>query len=71
MTHIVQHYKGGRYMVLDEAIESTNARQGTKVVIYFSLEKETWHTRDADEFHQVIIWADGHERPRFMKVDKK
>lgn len=66
-TRIVKHYKGGRYLILDDdVIESTNARVGNVVVVYFSLEKATWHTRDYNEFYQTVQWPDDRLRPRFV-----
>ena len=68
MTRIVQHYKGGRYLVLvDDAIESTNGQEGGRVVIYFSLERETWHTRSLVEFNQYVE-VRGQVVPRFKTV---
>ncbi len=51
---LFRHYKGGLYVEFARAMESTNARQGREVVIYYSLGKQAWHTRDAAEFDDMV-----------------
>ncbi len=68
---IYRHYKGDLYVVLAEATESTNARQGAKVIIYYSLGKREIHTRDLTEFFEYVDWPDGKRRMRFAAVDAK
>lgn len=51
---LVRHYKGGLYIEFARAMESTNERQGREVVVYYSLSKNTWHTRDAIEFDSMV-----------------
>jgi len=67
-TRIFKHYKGGRYLVLiNDAIESTNGREGRRVVVYFSCQKETWHTREYKEFVEFVE-VSGVLVPRFEEV---
>ena len=63
---IYRHYKGGRYIVLHIARDSTNNRDGNKGVVYFSLAKRTVNYRDVSEFTEEIMWPDGVTRPRFI-----
>ena len=65
---LVRHYKGGLYIEVARALESTNERQGREVVVYFSLEKQTWHTRDAEEFDGVVDQL-GPMKYRFMPIE--
>ncbi len=63
---IYAHYKGGRYLVLHIAEESTNARPGSKGVIYVSLTYGKIKHRDLSEFTEEVEWPDGNMRPRFV-----
>ncbi len=63
---IYRHQKGGRYTVLHIADDSTNKREGNKVVVYVSLTYGTVKCRDLEEFMQVVVWPDGKKRPRFV-----
>lgn len=62
---IYRHYKGGRYLFLMTALESTNGRDRCEVVIYVSLDNGQVNVRDKIEFHEPIIWPDRMLRPRF------
>lgn len=61
-----KHYKGDVYLVLGVAIESTNVREGRRVVVYTSLQNGTMHTRDEKEFTELVKWPNGDMKPRFM-----
>lgn len=63
---VYAHYKGGKYLVLFLADESTNARTGNKVVVYVSLTYGAIKCRDLSEFTEIIEWPDGIKRPRFV-----
>lgn len=63
------HYKGGKYLVLFVAHESTNGREGRDVVVYVSLTNNSTHTRDFVEFTEEIVWPDGVTRPRFIRSE--
>ncbi|HEY4498843.1 MAG TPA: DUF1653 domain-containing protein [Candidatus Paceibacterota bacterium] len=60
------HKKGGRYIILHIADESTNKRTGNKVVVYQSIALGKIHTRDLDEFTELVEWPDGTQKPRFI-----
>lgn len=60
------HYEGGRYRVLFVARDSTNAREGNRLVVYVSLTYGTINARDEVEFVEPVEWPDGVWRPRFM-----
>lgn len=64
------HYKGGKYVVLNVCEESTNARVGTRGVIYVSLTYGRIKHRDLAEFVEEIQWPDGITRPRFILEGK-
>lgn len=66
LNHVYEHHKGGKYLVLGIAEESTNARKGNRVVIYVSLTYGKVRCRDLEEFTEVIEWPDGESRPRFV-----
>jgi hypothetical protein len=59
-------FKGGKYLVLSVAEDSTNGREGTKVVVYVSLTYGEIHTRDLSEFTQEVEWPNGQKGPRFV-----
>ncbi len=63
------HYRGGKYLVLFVGEESTNARQGAKVVVYVSLTYGMVKCRDLREFNEIVEWPDGQMRPRFVPAD--
>jgi hypothetical protein len=63
---IYKHYKGGRYLVLHNTEESTNARQGELGVVYVSLTYGKIKHRDLAEFTEEVEWPDGKKRPRFI-----
>ena len=73
---LYKHYKGGLYRVIAHAIESTNGRDGQEVVVYISLEKGLWYTRNAIEFYSTVALECGfplgptyvRETPRFERV---
>ena len=62
---VYEHYKGGKYLVLLLADDSTNAREGNHVVVYISLANGKTYCRDASEFTQLIKWDNGDMKPRF------
>jgi hypothetical protein len=61
-----RHSKGGRYLVLAVASDSTNAREGNRIVVYVSLTYGTVKARDLAEFVEEVAWPDGVRRPRFV-----
>lgn len=63
---VYEHYKGGKYLVLFVADESTNKRAGSRVVVYVSLTFGKVKCRDASEFVEVVEWPDGSKKPRFV-----
>ncbi len=66
---VYEHFKGGRYLVLFIAEESTNNRKGGKVVVYVSLTYGVVKARDVSEFLEPVTWPDGVLRPRFVPSD--
>ena len=60
------HYKGGEYLVLFLANESTNERAGGNVVVYVSLTYGKIKCRDYKEFVEIIKWSDGSKKSRFI-----
>ena len=66
--HLYEHYKGGRYLVLFIADESTNERIGNKVVVYVSLTFGVVKCRDESEFTEIVEWPDGSKKQRFIPV---
>ncbi len=69
LNQIYDHHKGGKYLVLSVAEESTNSRKGNQVVIYVSLTYGTVKCRDMKEFQESIKWPDGQIRPRFIPAE--
>ena len=67
---IYEHHKGGKYLVLFVADDSTNARPGNKVVIYVSLTYGVIKARDLAEFTEMVEWPDGQKRERFILAAK-
>lgn len=65
---VYDHYKGGKYLLLFVADDSTNNRDGNKVVIYISLTYGKIYCRDLSEFTELVEWPDGKNRPRFNPV---
>jgi hypothetical protein len=63
---IYQHYKGDKYRVLFVANDSSNSREGNKLVVYVSLKHGTLNCRDLDEFTEVVDWPDGSRKSRFI-----
>jgi hypothetical protein len=63
---VYAHHKGGRYLVLGVADESTNARIGGRGVVYVSLAYGTIKYRDLKEFVEEVRWPDGIVRSRFI-----
>lgn len=74
MTHEIQtgsvyeHFKGGRYLVLHVAEDSTNDRSGNQLVVYVSLTYGVVKCRDIAEFLEPVEWPDGTPQPRFIPV---
>lgn len=62
-----QHFKGGRYVVVGEAIDATNGME-RRVVVYRSVHESTLFVRSVDEFLQEVEWPDGIMRPRFIEA---
>jgi hypothetical protein len=69
LNRVYEHYKGGKYLVLGVAEESTNARTGTQVVIYISLTYGKMKCRDLQEFLELVSWPDGQMKPRFIPAE--
>ena len=67
---VYDHYKGGKYLVLFVAQDSTNARQHNKVVVYISLTYGEVKCRDVFEFTEIVEWPDGSQKPRFIMTEK-
>ena len=65
---LYQHYKGGLYIVIETAKDSTNDHVSHDMVMYYSLAKQTWHVRRLSEFVQEVRWPTGGFRPRFSRV---
>jgi hypothetical protein len=63
---VYEHHKGGKYLVLFVADDSTNARMGNKLVVYVSLTYGAIKCRDLSEFTELVAWPDGKMRPRFI-----
>ena len=63
---VYKHFKDGRYLVLAVADESTNSREGSRVVVYVSLTYGKVLCRDLTEFMEVVEWPDGSKQPRFI-----
>ncbi len=61
------HYKGGKYLVLFTADDSTNERDGQKTVVYVSLSQMRVYCRNLEEFIESVQWPDGKMRPRFAR----
>jgi len=62
-----RHHKGGKYILLGVANDSTNARSGNKVCIYLSTEvNQGLYVRDLTEWNEEVEWPDGIRRPRFI-----
>lgn len=62
---VYDHFKEGKYLVLSVAEDSTNAREGNKVVVYVSLTYGKVLVRDLAEFTEEVEWPDGQKRSRF------
>lgn len=69
LNQIYEHHKGGKYLVLSVAEESTNARKGNQVVIYVSLTFGKVKCRDLEEFLEIVEWPDGEKRSRFILAE--
>jgi len=65
---VYEHFKGGRYLVLFVADDSTNARKGNRLVVYVSLTYGVVKCRDMGEFLEAVEWPDQVVRPRFVPV---
>ena len=66
---LYRHYKGAIYFIEGVAIEATDDRADTEVVVYRSIALGLLFTRDLEEFIAPIEWPDGVVRPRFIQVD--
>ena len=69
LNHVYIHHKGGKYLVLALADESTNDRKGNKVVVYVSLTYGKIKCRDLREFIEIVKWPDGDMKPRFVPAE--
>lgn len=65
---VYEHFKDGKYLVLAVADDSTNAREGNKVVVYVSLTYGKTLVRDLAEFTEEVEWPDGKKGPRFAAM---
>ncbi len=72
---IYEHYKGGKYLVLLVAEDSTNDRitddKKNKMVVYVSLTNGKIWCRTLSEFAESVEWPDGQRRSRFVLVTKE
>jgi hypothetical protein len=73
MPGVYKHYKGGRYLLICEA--ETHEHNGDIDVVYLSLEYGAYRTRprrrdlrNQDSWDDVVMWPDGVERLRFMRL---
>lgn len=57
-----RHFKGGLYAALEHPIMN---ELGCEVVLYYSLEAKSWHTRPKDEFFGYT--ADGQMRFSYVE----
>lgn len=62
---LYQHYKGGLYVVIAEATDSTNSADDEPFVVYYSLTTRRHFIRAYDEFHEDAEPG----IPRFRRVD--
>ena len=62
---LYEHYKGGKYLVLHVAKEEATL---SDVVVYAHLDDGVIWTRPVASWTQLIVWPDGHPRPRFRKL---
>jgi hypothetical protein len=60
---VVRHFKGGRYKVLQHAIDTETK---DAVIVYVSLTTGETFTRTAKKFCQEVEWPDGKMRTRFV-----
>lgn len=64
--HILQHYKGGRYLVLMQGtLEGTVA----PAVVYASLADGRIWIRPLAEMEELVPWFDGKTRRRYIIVE--
>lgn len=68
---VYEHAKGGKYLVLIVASDSTNARAGNPIVVYVSLTYGTVKARDLAEFVEKVVWPDGVRRSRFVLSEER
>lgn len=66
---LYRHYKGGLYAVLATVRDSTYSREGTPMVLYYSLKLKKLNVRNEDEFNEIITRDDGQFRPRFEQIN--
>jgi hypothetical protein len=65
----MRHYKGGLYLFLGAAQDSTNSGEHASFAVYDSLRDRCLRVRRLGEFEDVVPWPDGEERPRFVTVE--
>lgn len=63
----LQHFKGGRYVVLHLATLAD--KELTPVVVYQSLQDDRIWVRPSYELSEEVRWPDGFNRPRFVVED--
>ena len=68
-----EHYKGGRYTLLFQAHDSTNAQvpdddPGRWMAVYVSHTTGRINVRGVAEFCEPVKWPDGRTQPRFTLV---
>jgi hypothetical protein len=68
---IYRHHDGGLFVVMAVCIDTTQARGGERVVLFYSLTHQRLMVRDVVEFNELIRWPDGKLRPRFEPVGSK
>lgn len=67
---LYRHYKGALYRVLMVVRDSTNARDGRRLVVYVSDAQHGAHARDEEEFHEAVCLPGfGGRVPRFTLVE--
>jgi hypothetical protein len=66
---LMRHYKGGLYVFLGPAQESTNGSAHSIFAVYYSLRDRVLRVRRMREFEERVTWPDGQERCRFITVN--
>lgn len=67
---VYEHYKGGQYVVLFVAHNSTNSGGDQPMVVYVSMTTGRINVRDENEFHEAVWDANPPDRPRFRLANE-